>query len=98
MKNNTQHHFPLAELLKALDVTLDDLRGNCHRRDLVDARCIVAVMIKEQDGVLQQDVAQVLNRTQGSISKMISRHYALLQWDASYKDKYENLKNSLSTL
>lgn len=79
-------------VLRTLGVTEKDLLGNCRRRELVDARCLMAAMLMKQPLMRQKDVAKVLGVTQANVSKLLGRHQNLVEVDASYRVKWEKVK------
>ncbi len=82
------------KVLRRLGVTERDLLGNCRRRDLVDARCLMAAALMKQPLMRQKDVAKVLGGTQANVSKMLGRHQNLLEVDAGYRLKWVKVKGN----
>lgn len=78
-------------VLRTLGVTEKDLLGNCRRRELVDARCLMAAMLMKQPLMTQKEIARILCIKQGSVSKMLGRHQDMLEVDASYRLKWEKV-------
>ncbi len=78
-------------VLRTLGVTEKDLLGNCRRRELVDARCLMAAMLMKQPLMTQKDVAKVLGVTQANVSKLLGRHRNLVEVDAGYRVKWEKV-------
>ena len=83
------------KILRRLGVTEHELLGPSRRQGLVDARCLMAAALMRQPLMNQTTVARTLSSTQGAVSKMLTRHDALLDTDHSYRLKWQNLINNL---
>lgn len=82
----------LTVLCRKLEVSEEDLLGGCRRRELTDARCLMAAWMKGLPGVKQEDVARMLGKTQAGVSKMLVRHEDLMKVDAEYRNKWLKVK------
>lgn len=80
-------------VLRTLGVTEKDLLGNCRRRELVDARCLMAAMLMKQPLMTQKEIARILCIKQGSVSKMLSKHDELMKVDTTYVIKWNRINN-----
>jgi chromosomal replication initiation ATPase DnaA len=94
---NTINDIPLDQLLAALKVTMGELRSKERTQHLTDARAIVATILHKHCRMRQQDIALILDTTQGAVSKMLERHQALLQ-NPSYQNKFNLIKISIFNL
>ena len=83
----------LERLLRDLSVSVDELRNRCRKVDLVDARCLVAAALKREDGVRQQDIADLMGVSQAAVSKMLDRHRNQLDVYRAYRERWEALSN-----
>lgn len=79
-------------VLRTLGVTEKDLLGNCRRRELVDARCLMAAMLMKQPLMRQKDVSKVLGISQAAVHHLLGRHQDMLEVDAGYQVKWEKVK------
>ena len=80
------------KVLKRLGVTEQELRSSCRRQGLVDARCLMAAALMKQPLMTQKEVARIMGTNQGTVSKMLTRHKALLATDPAYRRKWEGLQ------
>lgn len=80
-------------VLRRLGITDKELRGDCRRRDLVDARCLMAAALMNQPLMTQAEVARIMGVNQGTVSKMLARHEDLMAVDAIYKIKWNSIDN-----
>jgi len=78
---------PLRRLLDALGVTLEELRGKGRRRELADARSLVAAALMRQPFTRQQDVARLLGVGQSGVSYLLKRHRELMKGDPGYRER-----------
>ena len=76
------------KVLRTLGVTEKELLGNCRRRDLVDARCMLAAMLMKQPLMTQKSVAAILGVSQAAVSHLLKRHEGLLETDRNYRRKW----------
>ena len=94
---NTINDIPFDHLLSALKVTMEELRNKERTQHLTDARAIVATILHKHCRMRQQDIALIMDTTQGAVSKMLERHQALLK-NPAYQNKYNLIKISMSNL
>lgn len=79
-------------VLGKLGVTTDELQNRCRKAALVDARCLLAALLKQQKGVRQQDIADLFGISQAAVCKLLVRHRDLMKYDRKYREKWETLK------
>ena len=80
-------------VLRKLGVTERELLGRCRRQGLVDARCLMAAALMGQPLMNQKGVARILGVSQAAVSHLLKRHEALMETDAEYKNKWNNINN-----
>ncbi len=95
MNKEDQYQKTLSRLLKRLDVTVAELQGGSRMQRLVDARCMVAASLDELQQKSQQDIALILNTTQGTVSRLIARHRDLLESDLRYRQRWNNFMSEM---
>ena len=81
------------KVLRKLGVTERELLGRCRRQGLVDARCLMAAALMGQPLMNQKGVARILGVSQAAVSHLLKRHEALMSSDATYRGKWELIKN-----
>jgi len=77
----------LKKIIDTLGVTLGELRSGSRKRQLSDARCLIAAALP----VSQRQMAELLNCTQPAVSFMRQRHKQLLVCDLDYRNKWEKI-------
>ena len=75
-------------VLRTLGVTEKELLGNCRRRDLVDARCLMAAVLMKQPLMTQKGVAKILGVSQAAVHHLLKRHEELMEVEAAYRRKW----------
>jgi len=83
------------KVLEQLGVTDEQLHSPRHRRNLVDARYLMAAALMRLPQMRQADVAEILNTRQGDVSYMLHRHEVLKEVDKGYRAKWEKIVSLL---
>lgn len=86
--NNIKYEQALGTAMETLGVEMKELRGGRRDTKVVDARSIIAALLKEQCGMLQVEIAELLGVTQVAVSKMLTRHRLMMLYNTPYKKKW----------
>lgn len=70
-----------------------ELLSRNRKRELVDARSIIAAKLKTRRQVRQQDIANLFGISQAAVSKLLVRHSNLKTTDRDYLNRWESLNN-----
>ena len=93
MKKEELFQSTLTSALEELGVTRGELQSGSRYMNVVDARSIVAALLKEEHGALQVDIASLLGTSQAAVSKMLARHRTMMRYNKPYRQKWESLNN-----
>ncbi len=83
----------LDSLSKKLGVKSREVLSRKRTRLLVDARCMIAAVLKRQHNIRQQDIADLFGISQAAVSKLLVRHSNLKTTDRDYRTRWESLNN-----
>jgi len=86
----------LAELASILGIPVEDILSHCRRAELVDARSMIVAYLSERMHARQQDIALLLDISQAAVSKLYSRHRALVGNYSDYRQYFETLLRSFT--
>lgn len=91
MENFEQLFQTLDRLSKKLEVKPREVLSRNRTTRLVDARSMIAAVLKQQAHVRQVDIADLFGISQAAVSKLLVRHGNLMQTDRAYKRSFETL-------
>jgi len=84
------------KVLRLLGVTEEQLAHPNHRLAYAEARYLMAAALMELPQTRQGDVAKVLHTRQSTVSRSLKRHKTLLEVDATYRAKWEEIVGLLN--
>ena len=88
--------IPLGKLLQTLGITEKELRSAVRTQRLSDARAMAAAVLSQHFHLSQIAIAELFKVTQPGVCRMKRRHQNLLQFNAGYRQRWENVINTIS--
>lgn len=82
---------------ETLGVSYDDVMSSSKRRDLVDARCIIATICHECEEMHYSEIARLLRVHRATIYAYLDRCQDLMRYD-DFKEKLDKIKSKIITL
>lgn len=77
--------------MKILGVTPEELRSSRRDSKTVDARSLLAALLRQRHGMRQVDIATLFGITQVAVSKMLSRHRTMMLYNAPYRRLWQSV-------
>ena len=70
------------------EVSWDDVISEHKGRKLTDARTAIVTYLRDYKHLCQTEIANILNSTQGAVSKLQNKHFELMNIDPLYKSRF----------
>lgn len=83
-------------ILKIMDVTLNDIQSRNRKSHLVDARCMLAAWLKKMPCVRQKNIAKLFGTSQAAVSYMLNRHKNLVDFNIAYRNKWNMVNQTIN--
>ena len=87
-KNDTSLNKIKKYLPDIFEVSWNDVISDHKSRKLTDARTAIVTYLRDYKHLCQTEIANILNSTQGAVSKLHKKHFELINVDPLYKGRF----------
>ncbi len=92
---NVTHDMVINQIVKRKDITLEQLKSKCRKRNLVEARYLYAYIMKRKSKYTLEHIGRIINRDHSIIIYYCNSFEQISKYDKKLFNDYTNILSSI---